>query len=340
MKTILITGANGQIGRELIPALHFTNPNINLLGIGRTPTVKTLMSNTPALSPDRPESKTSNYSYEVLDVRNYAGLKKLIETNNVTCIYHLASLLSAKGEENPSICWDININGLKNILELAKEYHLSIFWPSSIAVFGPQTPKILASQTAVTDPTTMYGITKVTGELLCQYYAQHYQVNVRSLRLPGIISYRVHPGGGTTDYAVNMFHSAVQSQDYHCFVEPETKLPFTYMPDCIKAIIRLMQATLSESYLSYNLTAFSPTVAELVQAIQQYKPQFRCHYHPDYRQAIADSWPDSIDDSVARLDWGWQPEYGLAAMVNNMLAQLSWRDSHGHFNPTPLSVAS
>ena len=335
MNTILITGAHGQIGRELIPALSLVFPGQHLLGIGRTPAKEAQNAG------QFPESREDlNYSYETLDVRDNIALQQLIQKYNIQRIYHLASLLSAKGEKNPSLCWDININGLRNVLEVAREYHLRVFWPSSIAVFGPRTPKILTPQSAVTDPTTMYGITKVTGELLCQYYAQRYQVDVRSIRLPGIISHRVRPGGGTTDYAVNMFYSAVESQDYCCFVAPKTQLPMTYMPDCIDAITTLMQAELTGQYLSYNLTSFSPTAADLVREIQKYRPNFNCTYQPDYRQAIADSWPSTIDDTAARQDWGWKPRYDMAAMAKEMIAQLSWRYSHGDLNPTPISVAS
>ena len=241
----------------------------------------------------------------------------------------MAGILSVKGEKHPQLCWNVNVNGLKNVLEAAKSYGLKVFWPSSIAVFGANTPKVNTPQTTIKEPSTIYGITKVTGELLCQYYAHQFGVDVRSLRLPGIISYNSPPGGGTTDFAVEIFAQAINQGSYTCFVRPETRLPMMYMPDTIKAILKLMQVKPAAITIrsSYNLAAVSFSVAELVAEIQQHLPHFICHYQPDFRQVIADSWPSVIDDTRARRDWGWQPSYDLSAIVADMLEHLSIESS-------------
>ncbi|MEM9904391.1 MAG: NAD-dependent epimerase/dehydratase family protein [Cyanobacteria bacterium P01_D01_bin.44] len=303
---ILVTGASGQIGSDLVPMLRGQYGDTQVIASGR-------------------RWQPSQSEYEVLDVTDRQRLQVLIEQYSIETIYHLAGILSAKGEHQLETCWQVNINGLRNVLELAKSYQLKVFWPSSIAVFGPKTPKLNTPQDTVLAPSTLYGITKVTGELLCQYAAQRFGVDVRSLRLPGIISYRALPGGGTTDFAVEMFYAALQDKPYTCFVSPETQLPMMYMPDALQAILQLMQAEASALTVrtSYNLTAMSFTAAELAAEIRRQVPGFVCRYRPDFRQAIADSWPVVIDDTQAQKDWGWQPTYDLPAMVKDMLHQLS-----------------
>ena len=310
MKTILVTGARGQIGSDLVPILRQRSGFNQVIETGRQTIIY-------------PEN--SQLLYEVLDVTDRQRLKELIEQYQVDRIYHLAGILSAKGEQNHQLCWNVNINGLKNILEAAKTYHLQVFWPSSIAVFGATTPKLNTPQTTIAEPTTIYGITKLTGELLCKYYADRFNVDVRSLRFPGIISHRHAPGGGTTDFAVEIFYDAIAKGCYTCFVRPETRLPMMYMPDAIAAIVDLMAAQSSKITIrsSYNIAAVSFSAAELVREIQKHLPDFICHYQPDFRQAIADSWPKVIDDSRARQDWGWQHRYDLSALVTDMLKQLS-----------------
>ena len=310
MKTILVTGARGQIGSDLVPILRQRSGFTQVIETGR----RTILS-----------SEKSPLSYEVLDVTDSQRLEELIEKYQVGIIYHLAGILSAKGEQQRQLCWDVNINGLKNVLEAANTYNLQVFWPSSIAVFGATTPKLNTPQFAIAEPNTIYGITKLTGELLCKYYAEHFGVDVRSLRLPGIISHRHTPGGGTTDFAVEMFYEAITKGRYTCFVRPETRLPMMYMPDAIAAIVNLMAADSSQITVrsSYNIAAVSFSAAELVREIQKHLPNFTCDYQPDFRQAIADSWPMVIDDSPARKDWGWQHRYDLAALVKDMIEQLS-----------------
>ena len=309
-KTILITGAKGQIGSDLTIALRERYGVQRIIESGLSP---------------NPSSGAELLPYEVLDVTDMGRLQEVVAQYRVSTIYHLAGVLSAKGEAQPERCWQVNIEGLRNVLEVAKNEGIQVFWPSSIAVFGPQTLKIDTPQVAVEDPSTMYGITKATGEMLCRYYADRFGVDVRSLRLPGIVGYRSLPGGGTTDFAVEMFYAALKNQSYTCFVRPYTRLPMMYMPDAIGAILTLMHADPACLTVrsSYNVAAVSFSAAELLAEIQQYIPTFSCTYAPDYRQAIADSWPSVIDDSQARLDWGWHHCYDLPAMVADMLVQLS-----------------
>ncbi len=309
MKKILVTGAIGQLGSDLVASLRQQFDPSQIIGSGR----KLIHSIPNAALP-----------YEMLNVQNLQQLHTIIEHHNIGSIYHLASLLSAKGEIHPEICWDTNINGLRNVLEAAKMYRLKVFWPSSIAVFGNDTPKVDTPQITVTNPSTMYGITKVTGEMLCHYYALQFDVDVRSLRLPGLISSHTPPGGGTTDFAIEIFHAALQAGTYTCFLRPDTRLPMMYMPDAIRAIQALVTADLPPRHpSSYNVSALSFSVAELVTEIQKHLPSFTCFYQPDFRQAIADSWPSVIDDSQARIDWGWQPAYDLSEIVVDMLAKLA-----------------
>lgn len=309
MTKILVTGSRGQLGSDLVIALRQQYGANNVIESGRQ----------ASLEPQ------NSHVYEIFDVTDRTQLQHLIQNYQIQTVYHLAGVLSATGERQPDRCWDVNINGLRNILEAAKSFGLQVFFPSSIAVFGPHTPKLDTPQVTVEDPSTMYGITKVTGELLCHYYAHHFGVDVRSLRLPGIISYSAPPGGGTTDFAVEIFSAALTSGTYTCFVRPDTRLPMMYMPDAIRAILGIMQANAAAIKVrsSYNITAISFSAAELVSEIQKHLPQFICHYVPDFRQTIADSWPSVIDDSKARADWGWQHQYDLAAIVAEMLEKLS-----------------
>jgi nucleoside-diphosphate-sugar epimerase len=307
---ILVIGATGQIGSELVPKLRekFGSENVVALGHSKTP----------------PAEFVSNGPFESADATDKEALAKIIEKYGITIIYHLASLLSATGEKNPDLAWQVNLGGLKIVLDLARQSKIKrLFWPSSIAAFGPTTPKDNTPNETIMRPTTMYGVTKVAGELLCEYYRKVYGLDIRSLRFPGIISYKTPPGGGTTDYAVAIFYEAIANNKYTCFVKPETVLPMMYMPDCIKATLDLMAAEESKlKHLCYNLTAMSFSAQELAEAIKKHLPEFECTYEPDFRQAIADSWPKSIDDSVARQEWNWQPEYDLAKMTEEMLKEI------------------
>ena len=314
MPMILVTGARGQIGSDLVKALARRH------GAGQ-------ILVTDLSVPASPDTTNAASPTEPLDVTDAARLEALIEQYDVGAIYHLASLLSATGEKHPDRCWHVNVDGLRHVLEAARSHRLQVFWPSSIAVFGPETPEHATAQPGVENPTTMYGITKVTGEMLCRYYAHHFDVDVRSVRLPGIISYSAPPGGGTTDYAVEIFYEALRHGAYTCFVRPDTRLPMMYMPDTIKAILDLMDAPAEDIHVrsSYNLAAVSFSAEELVAEIQRHLPDFTCTYDPDYRQAIADTWPSEIDDHRARADWGWDHEYDLPRLVEDMLDHLKSR---------------
>ncbi len=325
MKTILVTGSRGQVGSDLVPALRQRYSQAQVIESGRQEISSTA---------------DNGFLYEVLDVTDSKRLETIIEQYQVDTIYHLAGVLSAKGEQNPQLCWNVNVNGLRNILEAAKSYRLKVFCPSSIAVFGGSTPKFQTPQVTIKNPLTIYGITKVTGELLCQYYTDRFGVDVRSLRLPGIISYNTPPGGGTTDFAVEIFTEAIKKGHYTCFVRPDTRLPMIYMPDAIAAIFQLMEAepTAITVRSSYNLAAVSFSAAELVSEIQKHLPDFTCDYQPDFRQVIADSWPSIIDDSQARKDWGWQHSYDLAALVTDMLEHLSLRSAEFGVRSSELGI--
>ena len=304
---ILVTGAGGQIGSDLTEALRERHGAGEVLA-------------TDLVSPDGDPA-------HALDVTDRQRLEETIERDGIDTVYHLAGVLSAVGEKHPARCWDVNVNGLRNVLDLARSHGLRVFWPSSIAVFGPYTPRHLTPQVTVEDPRTMYGITKVTGELLCDYYARKLGVDVRSLRLPGIISYTTPPGGGTTDFAVEIFYAALRDGAYTCFVRPETRLPMMYMPDTIRAVLMLMDADASDLHVhsSYNITGLSFSAEELAAAIRERMPSFTVRYEPDFRQAIADTWPAQIDDSRARADWGWRPAFDLDALVDDMLEKLGAR---------------
>ncbi len=307
---ILVTGPFGQIGTDLVPELQRLHGTDNVIAL-------------------RHHSMPDDFDGVVDrgDVRNKDQINAIIDGYNITQIYHLASILSARGEDDPALAWDVNMNGLKIILDLAAKKGLKLFWASSIAVFGPTTPREETPQHTVLEPTTIYGVTKLAGELLCQYYHLKYGVDVRSLRYPGLISYKAKPGGGTTDYAVDIFYHAVRDEPFSCFVREDTKLPMMYMPDAIKGTIQLMEAPADAITVrtSYNHAALSFSAGELAAAIKRHKPDLEVRYDPDERQKIADSWPKSIDDAQAREDWGWEPDYDLAQMTAEMLEKLPER---------------
>ena len=312
MERILIIGANGQIGSELVGALADIHGADNVIAS---------------------DIGTNNVyqakRYTQLDVLDRAGLAKLVADEAITQVYQLAALLSATGEQAPLKAWTLNMDGLLNILEVARERGeagtpLRVFWPSSIAAFGPNTPAQNTPQYTVMDPTTIYGISKLAGERLCEYYFTKYGVDVRSIRYPGIISFKSPPGGGTTDYAIAIFHAALRGERYSCFLGPETTLPMIYMPDAIRATIELM-TTQSDNVAirsAYNVAGLSFNPRELAAAISRAVPQFDIAYAPDSRQAIADTWPQSLDDSQATSDWGWKARIGLEQLVADMLANV------------------
>jgi len=318
MKRILVTGATGQIGSELTVELRkkYGGENVIAAGHKRKPSEKLLRTG----------------PFEYVDVTQRDSIERVVKKYDVDTIYHLAAVLSAVGEQKPQLTWNVNVNGLNNILEVAKEHNMvRIFWPSSIAVFGPETPRVNTPQNTVLIPTTMYGVTKVAGELLCNYYFVRFGLDVRCVRYVGIISSETPPGGGTTDYAVEMFYEAIKKKRYTCFVREDTVLPMMYMPDCIKAAIDLMEADPSKikRHVGYNVTGMSFSAGELAAEIKKYIPEFECEYKPDFRQKIADSWPMSIDDHVAREEWGWKPDYDLASMTKDMMEKLMKRFAEG-----------
>lgn len=304
----LVIGALGQIGQDLLDALY------KKYGVDQVIAADIRHPNTPMAGP-----------FRVLDVMDRSALFELIEKDHIKRIYNLAAILSAKGEQNPMLAWDLNMTGLLNTLEAARETHLEqIFWPSSIAVFGPNSPKDHTPQYCTKDPNTVYGISKLAGERWCEYYHQKYGVDVRSIRYPGLISYKAEPGGGTTDYAVAIFHEALKKGSYTSFLNKGTYLPMMYMPDAIRATLQLMDAPVENIKIrsSYNLGGISFAPEELAAEIQKHIPHFQCSYEPDFRQKIADSWPSSIDDSRAQQDWGWEIEYDMVRMTADMLGHL------------------
>jgi nucleoside-diphosphate-sugar epimerase len=313
---MLVTGSCGQIGSELVGELRKRYGSENVVA-----------------SDIRPEGAgESEGPFEVLDVRDAARMRAVITDHTIDTIVHMAAILSAKGERDPRTAWDVNVSGLLNALEAARDLELSqVLCPSSIAVFGKGAPREMTPQETVLKPTTMYGVTKVTGELLCDYYAGKFGVDARGLRYPGIVSAETLPGGGTTDYAVEIFYKAVEDGSYTCFLSEDTRLPMMYMPDCIDATIRLMEADRSALRHNgdYNVAAMSFTPGEVAAAIRAHIPGFEVSYEPDYRQEIAESWPTSIDDSTARKEWGWKPSYDLERMTEDMLARLRRRHEAG-----------
>ena len=307
---ILVIGASGQIGVELTLALRKIYGNANVIA-------SDLREQNPLLEGTGP--------YVALDVMNKEMLHVQVIRQSITQIYLLAAILSATGEKNPNLAWNLNMTGLLNVLDIAREEKIyKVYWPSSIAVFGPTSPKINCPQQTIIEPTTVYGISKYAGEFWCNYYHQRFGVDVRSLRYPGLISYKSAPGGGTTDYAVEIFHAAKEEARYTCFLKEDTYLPMMYMPDAIKATIELMEAPASKISIrtSYNIAGMSFSPKEISVAIKHHIPEFTMDYKPDYRQQIADSWPQSIDDSKARSDWGWEHEYDLERMTEDMLQNL------------------
>jgi nucleoside-diphosphate-sugar epimerase len=273
--------------------------------------------------------------FHFVDVTDRASVEKIVDRYRIDTIVHLAALLSAVGEKNPDLAWDVNVNGLLNVLNTALDRKMvQVVVPSSIGVFGPGSPLDNTPNDTVLRPTTMYGITKVSGELLCNYYVHRYNLDVRGLRYPGVISSETLPGGGTTDYAVEIFYEAIKNKRYTCFLREDTRLPMMYMPDCIKATLELMEAPFDnlKHHADFNLAAMNFSAAELVREIKKHIPDFECTYKPDFRQAIADSWPNSLDDTPAREEWGWHPQYDLTSMTKDMLEKLGTRHRNGNLH--------
>ncbi len=307
MKKTLIIGAAGQIGTELVLNLRKQRGNENVIA-------SDIKEDCPDILKDGP--------YVRMNILEKENVRSYIQNESIGEVYLLAALLSATAEKNPAFAWELNMDGLFTILDLAKEGSIDkIFWPSSIAVFGPTTPKNDTPQLTIMEPTTVYGISKQAGERWCEYYHNNFGVDVRSIRYPGLISYTSLPGGGTTDYAVDIFYKAKAGEKYTCFLKEDTPLPMMFMEDAVRATIELMEADSSKISVrsSYNLGGISFTPSQIAQAIKQEIPDFSIEYAPDFRQAIADTWPGSINDKVARVDWGWQEKYGLKELVTTML---------------------
>ncbi len=312
MERMLVIGANGQIGSELVDMLAARHGAANVIAADIVPGVG-----------------SGDVRQEVLDVLEAEQLARAMDVHDFSRIYHLAALLSVKGEELPLKAWALNMNGLLNVLELARAHlrtgkALKVFWPSSIAAFGPHTPAVNTPQLTVMDPTTIYGISKQAGERLCEYYHSRYGVDVRSIRYPGIVSYKSPPGGGVTDYAIAMLQAARLRQSYRCFLRPDTRLPMIYMPDALRATVELMDAPGEAVHVrsAYNVAGMSFSPQELAEAVKRRVHDFEIVYAPDVRQGIADNWPRSLDDSHARADWGWQARIGLEDMVDDMLVHM------------------
>lgn len=311
MPTILVTGAIGQIGSELVPALRERYGRDAVIASDiRMPAGETSRADEP---------------FEYVDCTHIRQIESVVRRHDIDVIYHLAGILSAVAEEKPRVAWDVNMGGLYRVLEVARQHDLSVFFPSSIGAFGPNTPHDATPQDTLQRPNTIYGITKVSGELLCDYYAQRFGLDTRGLRLPGIISHVALPGGGTTDYAVEIFYQAIRYQHYTCFLRPDSCLDMMYMPDALRATVELMEADASRLVHrnAFNVTAMSFTPERLADEIRKHVPAFKIDYAVDpLRQAIADSWPRSLDDSAAREEWGWRPAWDLASMTRDMLAHL------------------
>jgi len=309
-QTILVLGASGQIGSELIEKLRTVYGSAHVVA-------SDIRNGSPSLMNSGP--------FEIIDATDKEAIFAIVKKYNVTQIYLLAAMLSATGEKFPQKAWDLNMTSLLAVLDLAKDKHINqVFWPSSIAVFGETSPKIHTPQKTIMEPSTVYGISKISGEFWCNYYHEKYGVDVRSLRYPGIISWKTKPGGGTTDYAVDIFFKALEQGSFECFLSEDTCLPMMYMEDAVNATVQIMQVNANQINIrtSYNLSAMNFTPKELASAIHQHLPNFTISYKTDYRQAIADSWPDSIDDTKAREDWGWSPNYTLSKMTKDILENL------------------
>ncbi len=309
MKKILVIGASGQIGSELVTKLREMHGGDNVI----------------AADLKKLKSYEIDGPFEKLDILKEKRVLELIKKYGIDDVYHLVAVLSAKGEDNPMFAWNLNMNSLLELLEFAREGIIKrIFWPSSIAVFGSDTPKDKTPQNTVMNPDTVYGITKLAGERWCEYYFKKFNVDVRSLRFPGLIGYKSLPGGGTTDYAVDIFHKALNGETFECFLKNDTRLPMMFMPDAINSILKIMSAKHEDVKIrsSYNLAAMSFTPEELYYEIKKHHSDFEIEYKPDFRQKIADSWPDSIDDTSARVDWEWSHEYNLERMSSIILENL------------------
>lgn len=318
MKKILVIGSAGQIGSELVFMLRDIYGNEQVIASDKC-------SNSG-------KKLGENGIFEVLDITDRKALEDICNKFQITHIINLAAILSAVGEKKPMLAWDVNMNGMLNVLEVAREIGIEqVMMPSSIAVFGPETPADNTPQETILRPTTMYGFTKVAGELLGDYYVKRYGLDVRGLRYPGIISNGTLPGGGTTDYAVAIYYDAVKYKRYTCFVKEETRLPMMYMPDCLKATIDLFEADFGDlkHHADFNIGAMSFTAGELAASIKKYIPEFEIEYKPDFRQEIADTWPNSVDDSAAREEWGWKPSFDLDAMTQDMLKAIGEKHKKG-----------
>jgi nucleoside-diphosphate-sugar epimerase len=312
-----VTGSAGQIGTEIVPHLRAR------YGKDRVVAAVHKASGDPSLREG---------PVVTLDTGDSSAVASVVKEHGIDTIYHLAAMLSATGEKNPQLAWEVNMDGLRNILEVARAKTLQrVFWPSSIGVFGPDAPRVNALQNAPLNPTTIYGVTKVAGELLCNYYFVRYGLDIRCLRYPGLISSVAPPGGGTTDYAVEIFYAALKEGSYSCFLREDTVLPMMYMPDALKATTMIMEADSKKvpRHLGYNLAAISFSAGELAAEIRKRVPVLKVTYSPDSRQKIADSWPMSIDDSQARLEWGWSHDYDLQRMVADMIVKLRQRLAEG-----------
>jgi nucleoside-diphosphate-sugar epimerase len=310
MEKIMVIGSSGQIGTELVMELRSKYGNDNVIASDLKAAAKEVMESGP---------------FESLDALDKDKLYELVKKHSITQVYLLAAMLSATAEQKPMFAWKLNMDSLFNVLELAREGHIKkIYWPSSIAVFGPTTPRENTPQYTVVEPSTVYGISKQTGERWCEWYFKKYGVDTRSLRYPGLIGWKSAPGGGTTDYAVHIFHEALKHKSYECFLSENTVLPMMYMQDAIRATIEIMEAPAAQIKIrgAYNLAGFSFSPKDIAAEIRKSIPEFKITYKPDFRQQIADSWPASIDDSEAKKDWGWKPEFDLASMSSDMLIEL------------------
>ena len=311
MNRILVTGALGQIGSELTEELRKRYGRDNVVASD--------------IRSDKSSPVVTEGPWTELDVTDAEAVEKTIIENRIDSVFHMAAILSATGEKNPQLCWKVNMDGTLNILEAARKNDLArIIIPSSIAAFGPETPRENTPQETILRPRTIYGVTKVSGELLCDYFVRKFNLDIRGLRYPGIISSETLPGGGTTDYAVDIYYKAIEEGRYTCFVKEDTMLPMMYMPDCIKATLDLAEADLENlaHHSDFNVGALSVTAGDIAESIRKHIPDFRVDYEPDYRQEISDTWPTGVDDSAAREEWGWEPEWDLDSMTEDMLKKL------------------